>query len=90
MDREQLLQEAIRTVTKDRNLRHGEPEQSFERIAAYWSIHLGVPVTGTDVTLMLALLKVARLGTNPQHQDSWIDGAGYFACGGELAGRLAE
>ena len=34
---------------------------------------------------MMALLKIARLMSNPEHADSWIDGAGYLACGGEVA-----
>ena len=34
---------------------------------------------------MMALLKIARASANPEHIDSWIDGAGYMACGGELA-----
>jgi hypothetical protein len=34
---------------------------------------------------MLALLKVARIRSNPKHADNWIDIAGYAACGGEIA-----
>ena len=34
---------------------------------------------------MMALLKIARASVTPEHIDSWIDGAGYLACGGELA-----
>lgn len=28
---------------------------------------------------MMALLKIARASVNPEHVDSWIDGAGYMA-----------
>ena len=47
----------------------------------------GVPRLGEpeDVAAMMALLKIARLMSNPEHVDSWIDGAGYLACGGEVA-----
>ena len=38
------------------------------------------------VALMMALLKVARLIKSPEHLDSWVDLAGYAACGGEIAG----
>jgi hypothetical protein len=34
---------------------------------------------------MNALIKVARLSTNPTHKDSWIDLAGYAACGAGIA-----
>jgi hypothetical protein len=30
---------------------------------------------------MMALLKVARLAHSPSHRDSWLDIAGYAACG---------
>ena len=33
----------------------------------------------------MALLKIARASVNPEHIDSWIDGAGYMACGGEIS-----
>jgi len=39
----------------------------------------------TDVAQMMVLMKIARLENSPTHMDSWIDVAGYAACGGELA-----
>lgn len=38
-----------------------------------------------DVSMMMALMKIARLANDPSHHDSWVDVAGYAACGGELA-----
>jgi hypothetical protein len=35
---------------------------------------------------MLAALKISRLVESPDHEDSWVDGAGYFALGAEVAG----
>jgi hypothetical protein len=34
---------------------------------------------------MMTLLKLARIKANPDNMDSWIDGCGYLACGGEIA-----
>ena len=31
------------------------------------------------------VLKVARLMETPKHEDSWVDIAGYGACGAEVA-----
>lgn len=84
MNRAQLCAEASRIITTDRNTTHGEPEDSFGLIAAYWSSHLDVPVSAPDVAVML-LLKIARIRSNPEHLDSWVDAAGYAACGGEIA-----
>ena len=80
-----LLDIAKAYITKDRQSDHGDAEDNFTRIAQYWSVHLGVPVKAHDVAVMMALLKVARIKQNPNHIDNWVDGAGYFACGGEIA-----
>ena len=85
MKRSEILDTAKAIVTKDRNATHGNPEDSFALIAKYWSAHLGVAVTSTDVSILMALLKIARLNVTPEHSDSWVDLAGYAACGGEIA-----
>jgi hypothetical protein len=84
--RGQILDTAKSYVTKDRAADHGDMENNFSRIADYWSVHLDYPVHPTDVAVMMTLLKVARINSNPKHPDNWVDGAGYLACGGELAG----
>ena len=88
--RANLLDIAKNHVTKDRQADHGDAEDNFTRIAGYWSVHLGVPIAAHDVAVMMALLKVARIKSNPEHVDNWVDGAGYFACGGEVALRDKE
>lgn len=85
MNRSEILDTAKQYVTSDRAATHGNAEQNFGQIAAYWSAHLDTPVTATDVAVMMTLLKLARIKSNPSHEDNWIDGAGYLACGGELA-----
>ncbi len=87
-EREKLLNEAIHVVTLSRNLEYGVPENSFQLIANYWNVYLnakyGITLTVTDVPLMMALMKLARLTTNPQHRDSTVDVAGYMGCLAEL------
>lgn len=83
--RETILFQAKEAVTKDRQATYGKPEDSFQTIANYWSVHLNMPVSATDVSIMLGLLKMARLKANPHHMDNWVDLAGYAACGGEIA-----
>lgn len=80
-----LLDQAKEIITNDRQNTHGQPEDSFRRIADLWSGYLTVGVREEDVAVMMALVKVARIMENPRHADNWIDGAGYFACGGEVA-----
>ena len=83
--RSKILSTAKSYITRDRQADHGDAEDNFSRIAGYWSLHTGTTLTATDVAVMMALLKVARIKQNPQHVDNWVDGAGYFACGGEIA-----
>jgi hypothetical protein len=83
-----ILDTAKGYVTKDRASDHGDMEDNFEMIADFWSTYLDRRIAAHDVGAMMALLKVARIRSNPKHPDNWVDGAGYMACGGELAGKL--
>lgn len=88
MNRAEILDTAKQYVTQDRAAQHGDAEDNFRRIAALWNAYLdpeGTFITPEDVAAMMALLKIARLSSNPKNMDSWTDGAGYLACGGEIA-----
>lgn len=80
MDRTILIEKAERIVNQDRNARYGGPEESFTTIARFWSIFLGVEVSPLQVAGCMILLKLARLKKTPTHEDSMVDGIGYFAC----------
>lgn len=88
MTREQLLEQAKALVTGERADTYGSVEDNFARIATLWSAYRGErndEFTSSDVALMMALVKVARLANNPMHEDSWVDLAGYAACGVEIS-----
>ena len=76
-------------VTKDRAADHGDMEDNFQRIALYWNAHLGLVdfIKTEDVAAMMALLKIARIHSNPTHIDNWVDACGYMACGGEVVSK---
>lgn len=85
--RADLLHEAEVIVCNDREGQYGKPEDSFARIADYWTTYLQTEVTARDVAIMMALFKVARIQTGIGYKaDSWVDAIGYLACGGEIAG----
>ena len=90
--RKRVLSEAERCVCGQREQDYGTPEDSFQKIGTFWTAYLNyaVKIDAEDVAAMMALLKIARISENPQHMDSWVDGCGYFACGGEIAGKDAE
>jgi hypothetical protein len=81
--RTEILQTAEQLVNGDRNNQHGDPTQDFTRTAQMWQAYLGTPLKAHDVAAMMALLKLSRISWNPQNKDSWIDLAGYAACGWE-------
>lgn len=72
-------------VNGDREHDYGTPEDNFKTIAGLWSAYLGKEISSLDVAMLMALMKIARIkaGTKP---DSFVDLAGYAACGAEIAG----
>lgn len=84
MNRTDILDAARQAITVDRAATHGEAENTFGLIAAYWSAHLDHPVTAYDVGCMMGLFKLARMAGNPSHTDSAVDACGYIAIAGEM------
>lgn len=85
MIRKEILDEAARIVTGERQAQYGDAEDSFGLIGGLWSDYLNHPVSSKDVALMMILLKVAREKGGKGKADNWVDIAGYAACGGEVA-----
>lgn len=88
--REGILEAAKQCVCTDREGQYGSPEDNFASIAKMWSEYLRattgkkIEVRAHDVAVMMCLLKIARIATGEPKADSWIDLAGYAACGGEI------
>lgn len=84
MKRSEILDAAKKCVCQDRNEQYGSPEDNFGKIAELWSAYRGELFLKRDVAMMMALVKIARIYAG-ETEDSYIDLAGYAACGGELA-----
>jgi len=85
-DRSTILSTADHLISKDRADVYGPPRQSFGRIGALWGAMLGTDAIAPEtVALMLVQLKVSRIISSPDHEDSWVDLCGYGALGAELA-----
>lgn len=91
-----VLEKARACVCGEREEDYGSPEDSFGCIAELWETYLRaacvspdaiVTVTAADVAMLMALLKIARVGTScvGGTADSFVDLAGYAACGAECA-----
>lgn len=85
---EGIDQEARRLVYGDRAATYGHPRGDFDTIAKMWTGILlkklkaenGAEITGEEVALMMAALKIARLASSPTHHDSQVDTIGYMLC----------
>ena len=87
MTRSEILDTAKKCVCGQREQDYGSPESNFQLIADLWNDYLGFArdeISPTDVAMMMALLKVARIKNGGGTGDSFVDLAGYAACGGEL------
>ena len=85
MTRRECLETAEHMLNGDREHDYGTPEDNFKTIAGLWSAYIGKEISSLDVAMLMALMKIARIkaGTKP---DSFVDLAGYAACGAEIAG----
>lgn len=86
MNRLDTLKAAAECVCGSREEDYGSPEDNFAVIAALWTAYIGTDVAPKDVAMMMALLKIARAkaGSKP---DTYVDLAGYAACGAEISER---
>lgn len=84
MTRSEILEKARQCVCEDRDRQYGHPEDNFGKIAELWGAYRGEYFPVKDVAMMMALVKIARIYAG-ESIDSYVDLAGYAACGGELA-----
>ena len=101
MTRKEILDAAAECVCGQREQDYGTPENNFETIGLLWGVYLRAAhpeltkvmavnhITSKDVAAMMGLLKVARIATG-KSVDSFVDLAGYAACGGEIVTGGAE
>lgn len=89
MNRLDTLKAAAECVCGSREEDYGSPEDNFGVIAALWTAYTGTDITPKDVAMMMALLKIARAkaGSKP---DTYVDLAGYAACGAEISARESK
>lgn len=100
--RGRLMLEALDIINGERQDAYGNPEDSFETIADYWTTYIHQKmilacqrstefvINSRDVAVMMALLKVARIGNGTGHKDSYVDGCAYIALAGDMARRNTE
>ena len=86
MSREEILNKAKAIVSGEREKKDGTPEDGVTEMAELWGTQRETDIGAEDVAIMMILMKIARLaGSKYKSLDSWVDIAGYVACGGETS-----
>lgn len=80
-----IFDEAAALLDVDRQADYGDPVANMDRVAAVWSVLLGVEVTGRQVALCMAGLKLVRESQRPK-RDNLVDLAAYA----EIANRCSH
>jgi Domain of unknown function (DUF6378) len=93
--RAQTLDEAARLVNNDRNKDYGEPINDFSKVVGAlnsfgYSGPGGRDLEPHDLAFIQTVVKLSRLVQTPTKVDSWVDIAGYAACGREVAEQFAK
>lgn len=88
--RKKILEDAAALITGDRAKDYGDALENHRRIAAGWSVILGVEVKPHQVALCMGWVKTARLVETEDHADSYVDGAAYYALAYEIQKRDSE
>ena len=72
------------SVIEERGSVYGDMRAHFERVARLKQAVSDCPDDGVRHVLEMICVKMARLVETPTHEDSWVDVAGYAACGFEI------
>ena len=83
-----VLEEAKDLIYGQRADDYGDAQSNFQRMADLVNPIIKKAdgnLTATDMSLVMIQVKIARLQESPDHEDSWVDIAGYAALGAQIA-----
>lgn len=87
--REQILAEASKLITGERNQTYGSPTQNFQDTAILWTVIIGhklkdgAVIDPGEVAAFMIALKLARMKAQSK-KDNWTDIVGYAGLGFEV------
>lgn len=97
MKASEIAKKASDLVGGDREETHGDKLKNFANVAAMWNAVLKCAgklpaneLNALDVANMMEAMKIARRYTGSHNIDDYVDGAGYAACGGQIADEIEE
>ena len=90
MKKGEILEQAKKLISKNREEQHGDAYKNHSQIADLWSVFLDdklkpfKEINAGDVALMMVLLKISRSTMGEFNKDDYLDGSAYMAIAGEL------
>lgn len=89
--RDAILERAAALISGDREQQYGSAIDNFTKVGKLWAVTFGLekPISPVLVAIAMSQLKQVRLMNDPNHADSWDDGTGYMALGGDIAEETA-
>ena len=96
MNRDEVLNKAMQLINGPRAKDYGDAYENHGRICEGWNIIVRAAMMDTGyltpahVALMMDWVKTSRLLETIDHDDSWMDKAGYTALGAEFVTRDKE
>ena len=90
MKKGEILEQAKKLISKNREEQHGDAYKNHSQIADLWSVFLDdklkpmKEITPGDVAVMMCLLKISRSTMGDFNIDDFVDGAAYMAIAGEM------
>lgn len=92
-----IARQAADLVAGDRAEQYGDMLATHQAIADVWNAILLAagkpavkPLDAHDVANLMEGLKIVRRYRGPYSPDSYVDGAGYAACAGEIKSRMVS
>ena len=83
MNRLDILKTAYSLTSGDRNQTHGDAYEQHKRVADTVNALLGLNLKASDVAIIMAVVKMARIYSGGHNIDDYIDGAAYMGIAGE-------
>ena len=88
LEAQDILEEAIALIHGQRADDYGDAQSNFQHMADLVNPIIRKAdgkLSASDMALVMIQVKIARLQETPDHEDSWIDIAGYAALGAQIA-----
>ena len=84
MKTKEILEEATKLASGQRQIDYGDKTENHTNIARLWTAYMGYIISPHDVAILMCLLKIARTKLGVISKDTYMDMSAYSAIAGEI------